>query len=274
MIDTREPLKGVGVGGTGTGKSYRQMSYVKEEYSNPKNPNARKCLIYDVNEEYPDIKILAPEDIHHFNRQKQIEIRRILPKDKNGRELGMDDKYQLLCDIIDKHRFQNGMFWLEDINNYVVGANTKHLINLLTTNRQKFLDIWINVQTFGAVPPRIWGNLNILRIHKVNDDPFQSRIKSLISGKIEPLSIAHIMVEDKTQTDEYFCVEVDFRNLEITGAFTVPEFINSCEKYLALNPKLIKRQVTMNSISDEEAKKRLLVMFMDKYNGNVTLNKK
>ena len=82
------------------------------------------------------------------------------------------------------------------------------------------------------------------------------------------------MVSDKTQIDEYFSVDVDFRSLEITGEFTTPEFIHTCEKYLALNPKLIKRQVAMNSISPEEAKKRLLVMFMNNYNGNVTLNKK
>jgi hypothetical protein len=269
----REPMKLVAVGGTGVGKTHTSYGYIKDIYSNPKNPGARKTLIYDTNMEFKDVKPLLPAQIPDFVKQKTVEIRRVLPMDESGRELGMDEKYELLCDIIDNYSFRNGLLYLEDINNYVTNAHTKHLINLLTTNRHKLLDIFINLQTYGALPPRIWGNVNILRIHKCNDNPFQTKIKNQLSGKIEPLRIADILVNEKTRMDPRFYVHVDFATLKITGQFTTDDFINACKKYLALNNRLIKNLAKMNKISEDEATERLLVRFMHNYNGNVELKK-
>jgi hypothetical protein len=268
----REPLKQVAVGGTASGKTTANMLFLKNIYSNPKNPNARKTLIYDTNLEFDDIKPLDPKDIPKFNAQKEIEIRRILPIDiDSGKILGMDEKYELLCDIIDHYSFRNGCLYLEDMNNYVIDAHTKHLINLLTTNRHKGLDIFINLQTFGALPPRLWGNVNILRIHKCNDSPFQTKVKNQLSGKIEVLRIADIIVNTKIEIDEFFYVTVDFRNFKITGQFSLNEFVDACEKYLSLNSKLVKTESAMHNISIDEAKKRLIYGFTKKYNGNVRL---
>jgi hypothetical protein len=268
----REPLKQVAVGGTGAGKTTENMRFIKNVYSNPKNPKARKTLIYDTNMEFPDIKPIAPHDIPKFNVQKQVEIRRVLPVDiATKQELGMDDKYELLCDIIDNYGFRNGLLYLEDINNYVIEGHKKHLINLLTTNRHKALDIFINLQTFGALPPRLWGNVNILRIHKCNDSPFQTKVKNQLSGKVEVLGIADILVNSKIESDPYFFVTVDFRNFKITGAFSLNEYVSACEKYLALNPRLIKREAAMNKISRDQAIKSLIYNLTKKYNGNVRL---
>lgn len=269
----REPQKLVAVGGTGVGKTHTSIGYVKDIYSNPKNPGARKTLIYDTNMEFKDIKPLKANQIPAFNKQKSIEIRRVLPMDDSGRELGMDEKYDLLCDIIDNYSFRNGLLYLEDLNNYVTNAHTKHLINLLTTNRHKLLDIFINLQTYGALPPRIWGNVNILRIHKCNDSPFQTKIKNQLHGKIEPLRIADILVNDKTIADPRFYVHVDFATLKISGNFSMDEFINSCKKYLALNSKLVKNLAKMESISNDTAKEKLIVRFVRAYNGNVEIKK-
>ena len=82
----RQPMKQCSVGGTGVGKTFDNMKFIREVYSNPKNPNARKTLIYDVNEEFEDVKPIMPKDIPQFNRQQAIEIRRVLPRDeKTGR---------------------------------------------------------------------------------------------------------------------------------------------------------------------------------------------
>ena len=270
----REALKLVSVGGTGVGKTYTSMEFIKNVYANTRNTNARKVLIYDTNMEFKDIKPIRPEDIPTFNNQKQIEIRRILPIDyESKKELGMDDKYELLCDIIDHYQFRNGLLYLEDINNYVTNFNAKHLINLLTTNRHKLLDIFINLQTYGALPPRLWGNINVLRIHKCNDNPFQTKIRNHLSGKIEVLRIADIMVNDITRIDPRFYVHVDFRTMKITGKFNKEQFIEACNKYLALNNKLVKDTAKMNSISMDQAKEKLLVRFMHNYNGNVILKR-
>jgi hypothetical protein len=269
----REPLKLVAVGGTGVGKTYSSIQFIKNVYSNKRNPKARKTLIYDTNMEFSDVKPIAPQDIPKFVSQKTVEIRRVLPIDiATGKELGMDGKYDLLCEIIDNFSFRNGLLYLEDINNYVTNAHTKHLINLLTTNRHKMLDIFINLQTFGALPPRLWGNVNILRIHKCNDSPFQTKIKNQISGKVEVLRIANILVDQITETrDPRFNVTVDFRNQKMTGQFGMDEFTMACEKYLAVNPKLVKTERMMHKITEEEAKKRLMFKLVRDYNGNVKL---
>ena len=97
-------MKQVSIGGTGAGKTWDNMKFIKEVYSNPKNPNARKCLIYDVNEEHPDIKAIKPKDIPAFVKQQTIEIRRVIPRDdKTGRELGLNEKFELLSDIINNY---------------------------------------------------------------------------------------------------------------------------------------------------------------------------
>ena len=271
---SREPLKMVAVGGTGVGKTYANMQFIKNVYSNSKNPKARKTLIYDTNMEFTDIKPIAPVDIPKFNAQQKIEIRRVLPLDiASGKELGMDEKYELLCDIIDNYQFRNGLLYLEDMNNYVVDAHTKHLINLLTTNRHKLLDIFINLQTFGALPPRLWGNVNILRIHKCNDSPFQSKVKNQLSGKVEVLGIADILVNTKMEADPRFYVTVDFRSFKMTGKFSLNEYADACSKYLSLNPSLIKREATMQKIDRDKAKDSLIYSLTKKYNGNVKLKK-
>lgn len=268
----REPLKLVAVGGTGVGKTYTNYEFIKNVYSNPKNPKARKTLIYDTNMEFTDVKPIAPADIPKFNAQQKIEIRRVLPIDiATGKELGMDDKYTLLCDIIDHHAFRNGLLYLEDINNYVVDAHTKHLINLLTTNRHKLLDIFINLQTFGALPPRLWGNVNILRIHKCNDSPFQAKVKNQLSGKVEVLGIADIMVNTKIEDDPRFYVTVDFRTFKITGKFSLNEYADAVAKYLSLNPQQIKREMALKKLDRDKAKDSLIYSLTKKYNGNVKL---
>jgi hypothetical protein len=271
----RQPMKQCSVGGTGVGKTFDNMKFIREVYSNPKNPNARKTLIYDVNEEFDDVKPIMPKDIPQFNRQQAIEIRRVLPRDeKTGRELGVTEKYDLLCDMIDRYQFRNGLLYLEDLNNYVMHTSSTHLINLLTTNRHKLLDIFISLQTFRALPPRLWGNINVLKIHKTNDSPFQSKIKDQIAGHMEVLRIGYIMVDDKTKFDPRFHVTLNMANKKLTGNFSLDDFVNSCEKYLSLNSVLVKNYSKMNKVNVEEAKNRIIGELVYDYNGNVKLKNK
>lgn len=270
----REPLKQVRVGGTGVGKTHQNMQFIENVYSNPNNPEARKTLIYDTNMEFSHIKPIAPQDISLFNAQQTIEIRRVLPLTASGAELGMDDKYELLCDIIDNHKFRNGLLYLEDINNYVTNAHTKHLINLLTTNRHKMMDIFINVQTFGAIPPRLWGNVNILCIHGCNDSPTQSKVQKQLSGKVDAITIANQIVQNKLDEDPRFNVSIDFRNMKVTGQYSMNDWILACEQFLALHPKKVRDQKATAKVSVEEAEKQLIYMLTKKYNGNVRLKNK
>lgn len=268
----RQPMKQVSVGGTGAGKTWDNMEFINEVYSNPKNPNARKTLIYDVNEEFPDVKAIVPKDIPSFIAQQAIEVRRIIPREEGtGRELGITEKYDLLCEMIDDYQFRNGLLYLEDINNYVMHTQSTHIVNLLTTNRHKLLDIFISLQTFRALPPRLWGNINVLKIHKTNDSPFQAKIRDQIAGHMEVLRIAHIMVDDKTKFDERFFVTLNMTTKKITGKFSLNEFVFACEKYLNVTPKKVKTYSQMNNVSAETARERLIGELVYNYNGMVKL---
>jgi hypothetical protein len=271
---SRQPMKQVSIGGTGAGKTWDNMKFIKEVYSNPKNPNARKCSIYDVNEEHPDIKAIQPKDIPAFVKQQTIEIRRVIPRDaKTGRELGLNEKFELLSDIINNYMFRNGLLYLEDINNYTIGVQSTELINLLTTNRHKLLDIFISLQTFRSLPPRLWGNVNVLKIHKTNDTPFQSKIRDQIEGHMEVLRIANIMVSDKVMFNERFFVTLNMGTKKLTGEYSLDDFVQASEKYLSLNQIMVKNYSKMNKVSIEEARKRKVGEFIFKYNGNVKLKK-
>jgi len=272
---SRQPMKQCSIGGTGAGKTWDNMKFIREVYSNPKNPNARKTLIYDVNEEHPDIKSILPKDIPAFVKQKTIEIRRVIPRDeKTGRELGLNEKFDLLADIINNYMFRNGLLYLEDLNNYSLGVQSTELVNLLTTNRHKLLDIFIALQTFRALPPRLWGNINVLKIHKTNDTPFQAKIRDQIEGHMEVLRIAHIMVSDKVLFDERFFITLDMGTKKFKGKFNMEDFVQACEKYLALNQTMVKNYSKMNKLSIEESRKRIIGELVFKYNGNVKLKTK
>jgi len=261
----REPLKMAAIGGTGTGKTYTSLKMIKESYCNPKNKNARKVLIYDVNDEFHDVKELAVEDIPKFNAQKKIQIRRIRPIDyKTNKQLGIEDLYDRLCDIVDNYPFVNGLLWLEDINKYAIGTNTKHFINLLTTNRHSLLDIIIHLQTYKSLPPRLWGNINVLRIHRVSDTPFISKITDNISDE-RILHIADLLLREMLQKDTRAYVTIYFDKSKIIGHFTLSEFKNACRKYLLKSRKVIREEMLMHNVDFETAINILTKNMHDQY---------
>lgn len=100
----REPQLIIATGTKGVGKTYTTCSVI-QEYLTPniklKKP-ARKVLIFDVNGEYTNEELiknkfrfrtqtLALKDLDAWSKQKRIEVRRILPVDADGNEVGIEN---------------------------------------------------------------------------------------------------------------------------------------------------------------------------------------
>ena len=127
----REPQLLIATGTKGVGKTYTTCGVI-EEYLTPdinKKKKPRKVLIFDVNGEYSNqeiikngfrfrTKVLALKDLEEWSKQKRIEVRRILPVDAEGKELGTEQYAEVLSIIL--HYYRGGMLILEDINKYLV----------------------------------------------------------------------------------------------------------------------------------------------------------
>lgn len=227
----REPKIVLAIGKKGVGKTYETMRFFNEEYTKTTaRKKGRKVLIYDTNGEFSDVDPISPYHISMYNAQTQIEIRRVLARDPDTFEhLGVDGKFALLEQILKPDNAPRGMcLLLEDLNGYAIGANSKSMVDALTTNRHKDLDIFIHFQTFNAVPPRIYGNIDILRLHRTLGG-IQKVLDKLTDEKMT--LIGYYLVQIKTKENFRFFVNIDYSEGKIYGDFTFKDMIDACTLY-------------------------------------------
>lgn len=281
----REPQLLIATGTKGVGKTYTTCGIV-EEYLTPdinKRKKPRKVLIFDVNGEYTNdeiikngfrfrTKVLALKDLEEWSKQKRIEVRRILPVDAEGNELGTEQYPEVLGVIL--HYYRGGMLILEDINKYLVETRDAKIIGALTTNRHRDLDIYIHLQTLSALTTRMWQNANAIRFHYQLDDI--DRYKARIPN-YELLKITQLMVNEKYYTgNERFFVYSDTQNNKILGKYSKKDFIVACRQYLEIHPRAVKTLMQKYG-KDWQAKvratKECIFELYKKYFGN-KINKK
>lgn len=231
-VSTREAKTIVAIGERGVGKTFTTLKFFKEDYtvSRP-NKIGRKALIFDTNGEFEDIDPIGFNQVNLFKAQTTIEVRRILASihPTTGKPLGIDGKAKLLEDLLEVQTPRNMGLLLEDLNSYVIGATSKKMIDVLTTNRHRALDIFIHLQTFRSVPPRIWGNMNILRLHKTGDsvDQIKTKVRNFPLTKV-----GNLLVQEKCKIDPRFFVYIDYDSVKIIGKFDRAELYNACLEYL------------------------------------------
>ena len=237
---------------------------------------ARKVLIYDVNGEYTEkhcreklkvnwtAKTLAIKDLAEWTRSGRAEVRRILPlNDKNEFTQDLDVMVEILRTIL--KTFRNGMLLLEDINAYLIDVSSKDVISAITRNRQKNLDIIIHYQSFRAIPPRIWANLNILRFMKTNENI--STVESKINNS-ELFYIAQALVNHKFKTNIRFYCYVDNEMDSIFGMFSKKDYWVACYIYLKENkPDILRLAFNRFGSNSETAYKHCINELM-RYYGN------
>jgi hypothetical protein len=275
----REPQLIIATGTRGVGKTYTTCKVI-DRYIRPnasKNKEPRKVLIFDINMEYSNeelkkngfkfqTKIIDPEDLKKFSKQKRAEVRRILPLDKNGRLLGIDGMIDLLEKILADYR--GGLLILEDINRYLIDTRTPEIIGTMATTRHRDLDIYIHLQSLAPVTTRMWQNCNFVRFHKQIDDV--NRFKQRLTMP-EVYFIAQTLVNIQYKSDKRFFCYVDNLQGKISGKFSKKSFQLALYSYIIENPKVNKAALSRFGTGKdnyEKATKFTISQLTDQYYGN------
>lgn len=244
----REPKMIIAIGTKGVGKTHTTCDVIQRytQSDEATGKEGRKVLIFDVNEEYNNEEIgnkgftfqtqlLDIKDLVKFAQQKRVEVRRILPRDENGKPLGIDGKVKMLNQILEEYK--GGMLLLEDINSYMVDTTAaKGIISSMTTNRHKDMDIYIHLQSLAPVTPRMWQNCTEIRFHKQSDTV--ARYKNRIPNDTLYF-ITEALVNMVYLTNQRFYVYVNNEYQKIRGAFTKKTFQLACYSFLQDNPSII-----------------------------------
>ena len=282
----REPQLIIATGTKGVGKTYKTCELV-QDYLTPNvkiGKKPRKVLIFDANGEYSNeeiqkngfrfrTKVLALKDIEDWSKQSRVEVRRVLPVDANGNELGTEKYPEILAVIL--HYYRGGMLILEDINKYLTETRDAKIIGALTTNRHRDLDIYIHLQSLAPLTTRMWQNANVVRFHYQMDDI--DRYKARIPN-YELFKIAQLMVNEKYYSGEerFFCYVMNQLN-KIKGAFSKKDFIVACRQYLEIHPAKVK-SISQKYVKGYEGKvkaiKECILDLYKKYYGNQKPKKK
>ncbi len=198
----RQPMTTIVTGKPGSGKTYQTIKelnlYVQQDASVGRP--ARKVLIFDTNDEFRDYRsvmynVRDPRDNGiHLRSLVNPEIRRIVPyyPSANGTPMTMsfEDKEKTLIDIVNNYR--DGLVLLEDINTYLVSLKSVETISALCAARHKGMDLIIQLQSLGAVEPRMFQNSTIIRMHYQMDDI--ARYKNRLNENYEPLKICQNII--------------------------------------------------------------------------------
>lgn len=251
-MEEREPKLGVAVGRKGCGKTYQTSIMIKKYILGNLNKGVapRRALIFDVNDEYEDIKALKLSDIMRFSSHPRIEARRIRPFHDNGVRMTISEIQETLFKILND--FRGGLLLIEDINRYISDYLPNDLVGAIVTNRHTDQDIILHFQSVGRVSPKIWQNLNWIRFHKNTDSVDKHRIK--FEDKYELLKLVENYVNNEYHNfnnQRFFCY-VDIDDEKIKGVdkkrfeYIVEQYISENYKKL-ISPMLQSRHIGQGS---------------------------
>ena len=241
--------------------------YVRPNSSTGKK--GRKILIFDINMEYNQFKILDISDVKKFTQQSKIEVRRVLPIKEDGTKAKLDE-YVTFCEhILDNYK--GGLLLLEDINKYLLSAKNQHVIGSIVTCRHLDLDIVLHLQSLAKVTPDMWENCNQLRFHYQLDNV--DRIKSRVPN-YELIKLTECLVEYKYLylREQYFYCYMDNDNSKITGNFSLQDFQKAVEIYARKLPReKIKyaRRFGNGKEAQNKGMKVMIIEMADKYYGGL-----
>lgn len=241
----REPTFIAAVGMPGVGKTYQNIQQIRRVLlGNPaKGVKPQKVLIFDVNNEYhnrnPDvraagirIKTIHPNQVARFSASKYIECCRIQPFNDNGHPMSLEEMSDTATKIMFYYR--NGLLIAEDFKTFAADSMKSDFVSRLCTRRHSGADTLVSLQDIGMVQPKVWSNLKWLRLHKISDSVL--RYKQKYPGKVEYLSIAENMINDKFyHGDERFYLMIDLVRGYIHGVYTPQEFEKAARQYISQN---------------------------------------
>ncbi len=279
----REAYISVVVGRQGGGKTFRQVNeclvYAKK----------RKVLVFDCNvpsgaykefstidydssipDEYKHGKVVKDNSPARARSIKEwgagVGARRVINYSKDGNMMGVVEMNTACLDLM--QWFRDGMLVFEDTNGYLIGARQQIFLSNFIRVRQKNVDLVLILQSAGAIDPRIWANMSLMRMHKTLDSVRTASIRKRIpADKFEMVMLCELMINDQYEKGNiYFFLYLKFREYKVVGANSAIMDI-ACNKYLNIFNGDLKSYMAEYEISDrqtaikswtEQCKKRYL----------------
>ena len=286
-VQGRNPFLYIGTGQKGSGKSYYSLHELMMKYPLPHNKGGqnKNVLIFDTNDEYPqfdtvyfDITASRQEGkksipypkaiaehvvtwcVETHQKKQKPSIKRIVPFRPNREEMTPSEK-RLTAEILLKY-FKGGLLLLEDLNTYMLGAKTTETIGAITTNRHRNQDIMIHLQSLSALDPRLWQNVNVIRMHH-QPDPVK-RIENKLTNP-ELFQIAKNIVDENYKTNKYTFVTIMPQENKLYNV-SKEDFEKGCSTYLNSNPSIRKRyeNIELNGKKPQSQKDVLATFISDK----------
>ncbi len=241
------------------GKTYQTLCLISNYVKTTIKKQGRKVLIFDVNNEFgnikqdhnnpdfPNIGLIKLGQVPAFSKITKPVARRVSIFKDDGQRMSLNEMAQALGYILEHYR--NGLLLIEDISKYITDSMPGDLIGSICTQRHVSVDVIIHVQTVGKLfNPKLWGNCNVLRLHRTDDTV--ERHKDKISGNMEHLLVMEKLIELKYRAGETrFCCYLNKDTGKIRGRFTLQDFQKAIEAYLSANytrilkPLLDKRHI-------------------------------
>lgn len=231
MSGFREAKLGAAIGKKGIGKTYQTLQMAMQYVLGRPGVPGRKYLIFDVNDEFSRVKSISINRIRDFSAQQAPEIRRVrIFREEDGEPMTLGEMQDTLARILVDYR--GGGFLIEDPSRYLGDHVGVDIVGAIISQRHKDCDIMIHFQTIGKLAhPKIWGNINYVRLHKTVDTVERHRNK--FGGDDEHLSIAQTLVNLRYESgDQRFFCYLDMDKLKIYGKFSRDQFVQAVEYYI------------------------------------------
>jgi len=233
------------------GKSNETLRTLYNEYC--RGQHGRKVLIFDPNNEYGayelydrggivivNVPLLGHNDILSFNKQKVVEIRRIVPVNNFGQPLTPDEQDDLIVKMMSE--FRGGCLFIEDLNTVFGDSLPKKVSAFFTNNAHRDCDIIIQMQSIGRILPKMWQNTQMIRFHAQLDSVDQSKEK--LKEDYEIFKIAQLMVDFQYNAgNTRFFVWVDKEDKKIRGAYSRAMFDKAIMDYLEENQNIVQKEI-------------------------------
>lgn len=263
MASPRETRMIIVTGRKRIGKSNETLRQLYRFYT--QGANARKALIIDPNNEYGAyelhesgigktivrVPLLGHDDILKFNRQKFIEIRRIVPIDKYGYPLAPEQTDELILKTLTE--FRSGCLFIEDLNTIFGDSLPKRVSGFFSNNAHRDCDIVLQMQSVGRVLPKMYQNAQFFRFHQQLDSIDNSKNK--LQEDYEIFKIAEHLVgfQYNSGNIRYF-IWVDKEDKKIRGNYTSNMFAHACMSYLSENDKIVNKEYNKKDLLSNNRK--------------------
>lgn len=252
MADVRIQKMIAVVGKKGVGKTFKTTADLfRYLIPNPeKGIPGRRSLIFDVNNEFENVKTLPLEYIKAFSVHPSLEVRRIVPFKNNGEKMTTNDLQDALDYIL--KNYYGGTLLLEDIRKYATDNLKKDLVGAICTNRHNNVDMILHYQSPSLIQSKIWENLSVIRFHKCTSKV--SSEKSKYGEKFEILAITESIVNKKCETNPRHFTYIDIEEEKIKENPNDPDVDFAINEYISKNPK---ETVNLHSYSLDQNYKKI-----------------